>query len=349
MKAVSPSPIICYFCNMKKLQIVGCTLSELEGIVSSMGCKSQFAKDLCVSIYRRRVSSFDEIKSLPLALRQRLTEGFTILALSPERVQSSADGTVKYLFRTLDGHPFESAYMPSRKRNTLCVSTQSGCRMGCKFCHTGTLGLQSNLSAGDIIGQLLGAKHSVDVNRIVLMGMGEPLDNTKEVLKALEIITSEWGLAFGAANITLSTVGILPEIEEIIRSKRCNLAVSMHSPWPMIRERLMPIERLHPLSKVLAFLKDNPVKKPLRLSFEYMVIPGINDSHQDAAEAARILGGLKSHVNVMPYNSDQYREASVEATKKFRQILAEHGQPATIRLSRGYDISAACGMMVAKG
>jgi len=337
--------IICYFCAMELNKLVGHTLSEIEEIVSSQGFDTSLGVVLATAIYRKRIGSFEQIDGLPKRLKEKLTQSFEVKLPSPERAQISKDGTIKYLFQTRSGNPFETAFMPGGKRNTLCISTQSGCRMGCSFCQTGNLGFLENLSASDIVGQLVAVQHFYPVNRVVLMGMGEPLDNFIAVKKSLEIFIASWGIAFGAAKITLSTIGVIPELKELIGLKCCNVAVSLHSPWPKVRKKLIPAENIYPLYDILKILRENPMKKPLRLSFEYLIIPGINDSPEDATEVARILSGHNSHVNIIPYNNHSFKNSSEKSAKAFQRLLNDLGQPATFRISRGYDISAACGMM----
>lgn len=333
---------------MAKKLIIGITLRQLEEFVLNAGHKPELAREVCVSIYKRRCISFDEMHSIPLDLRKKLDKHFTANYLKPSTCQQSIDGTRKYLYRTTDGFPFESAFIPTGKRNTLCISTQSGCAMGCGFCLTGKLGFNCNLTPGEIVGQVLCNENFSKINRLVVMGMGEPLDNLESVLTALEILTSDWGLAFGAARITLSTVGLMPQLKAIVESKGCNIAISFHSPWPEVRASIMPIQRTQPFSIVLNYLKNNPLNRPLRLSFEYVIMPGINDSLTDCNEVVRILSEFKSIVNVIPNNSTSNNSISAASAKKFQQMLNQAGQPATLRLSKGSDIDAACGMMAGK-
>jgi 23S rRNA (adenine2503-C2)-methyltransferase len=329
-------------------QLIGYSLIEIEVLLVDMGFKPIYAKQICLSIYKKQISSFLDIKDIPIDLRRKLDSDFEVINLQPSTIQNSTDGTVKQLYRTAEGNPFESAYMPSDKRNTLCVSTQCGCSMGCSFCYTGTLGLKQNLSTAQILGQVLNATANHPINRIVLMGMGEPLDNFENVLKALEILTSNWGLAFGKANITLSTIGMLPQLENLIKLNLCNIAISMHTPFPDQRRVLMPIENTFPLTEVINMLRKNSLQKPLRLSFEYVVIPGKNDSDQHAIETSRLLANLNCHINVIPLNLKHNRIDSFKRAKDFQRKLQANGLSATIRKSRGQDIDVACGTMIGK-
>lgn len=334
---------------MQNSQMIGYSLNEIEEIIAGFGFKPNLAREICTCIYRRGIFSFDRMINLPIELRRKLNVNFDLYSITPINTQISIDGTEKYLFRTINGNPFETAFMPGDKRNTLCISTQSGCRMGCEFCFTGTLGLKENLSRAQILGQLLYAAQSSKINRIVLMGMGEPLDNPVEVFSALEILNANWGFAFGAANITLSTVGIIPQLHNLVKARQCNVAISMHSPFHEERVRIIPVEKDYPIHSIVDFFKVNPVSKPLRLSFEYVVIPAENDTEIHAAEIAKLLADITCMVNVIPLNSKRDNDFNVQAATQFHRRLNNLGQSATLRLSRGNDIDAACGMMAGKG
>lgn len=333
---------------MSRNSIIGKNLTELEQIIASIGFDIIYAKTLATNIYRRRMVCFSNMENLPKRLRTELNNQYTISRLHSEKAQVSSDGTVKYLFKTAQGNPFEMAYIPGSKRNTLCISTQSGCRMGCSFCHTGKLGLFENLSASDIVLQVMFAAQSNPVNRIVLMGMGEPLDNSIEVFKALEILNASWGLAFGASKITLSTIGIMDKLPALIGLEQCNLAISMHSPFAKERAEIVPAELTNPLDQTIELLAKKKLGRKLRLSFEYVVIPGENDTPLHAEETARKLLPLKCHVNVIPLNAVLSGKKDELAAKKFRSALVNLGLPATLRESRGYDINAACGMLAGR-
>ncbi|HPE17741.1 MAG TPA: 23S rRNA (adenine(2503)-C(2))-methyltransferase RlmN [Tenuifilaceae bacterium] len=329
---------------MNRESILGC----LPQCIERYGFTSVVAEKVCTWVYRKRVTSFDLMMDIPKPVRNDLCSKFSISLPSPVEAAESVDGSVKYLFKTDLGNPFEAVFMPTGGRGTLCISTQSGCRMACSFCYTGSMGFRQNLSAGEIVGQVLGVPRASRVNRIVIMGMGEPLDNFNETLKALDILTASWGVAFGASNITLSTIGVLPELQSLIEMRKCNIAVSLHCPFGKGRAKLMPSEILHPILNTIELLRKYPVKKPLRLSFEYLVIPGVNDSQKDAVGVAQLLFGLKSHVNVIPYNSPEVADKENAKAKKFQKLLNKLGVPATFRQPRGFDISAACGMLAAK-
>lgn len=329
---------------MVKGTIIGLIPHELE----KHGFSAAMAERVCSWVYRKKAKSFESMLDIPISLRKELISKFVISAVSPVKAVASVDGSVKYLFKTSLGNSFEAVYMPTGKGSTLCISTQSGCRMACKFCYTGSMGFQQDLSAGEIVGQVLAIPEARKVNKIVIMGMGEPLDNFHETLKALEILTSSWGLAFGASNITLSTVGVLPELKSLVELRKCNIAVSLHSPFSAERAKLMPSEKLYPIHSVVDFFRKSQIKKPLRLSFEYLVIPEKNDSQNDAEGVVRLLAGLKTHVNIIPYNSPEVADKENLSAKKFQKLLNKLGVSATLRQPRGFDIDAACGMLAAK-
>lgn len=338
-----------YIYGMETDSLVGKTLPEIEAVIKKLGFSPSLAKDVLVSIYKKRCKAIESIQTLPLPLRHALSEQFKHTGSEPQRMVESVDGTWKYLFRTHEGYPFETAFMPGGKRNTLCISTQSGCGMGCKFCHTGSMGFNSNLSAMEMLSQLLRIPEGASVNRVVFMGMGEPLDNIDQLIRTLEVLTAQWGFALGAASITVSTVGLLPSLIRLVESKRCNVAVSLHSPWPDKRLQLIPAEFSHPIGRTIEYLRRNGIQKPLRLSFEYVVIPGVNDSIADVGGVVALLRGLNAHVNVIALNSEGSSEANLRYARIFQELLNQQGQPATLRLPRGVDIGAACGMLSAEG
>jgi 23S rRNA (adenine2503-C2)-methyltransferase len=333
---------------MASAKIVGLTLGEIERKLYGYGFNTDYAQEICRWIYKRRCTSFLQMDTLPLDLRQKFEAEFSLALPFFEQVQVSSDGTKKYLFKTVAGNPFETAFMPGEKRRTICLSTQSGCNVGCSFCYTGSMGVVENLSVNDILAQIFSIPEHAAINRLVLMGMGEPLHNPAEVFKALEILNAQWGLAFGSANITLSTVGILPMLGNLVDSQSCNVAISLHSPFAEQRKKLIPAETENPIHSIVNFLMQNPVKKPLRLSFEYVVIPGVNDSNEHAAETAKLLANLNCHVNVIPLNTTREKPDNQKFAKEFQKKLNALGQPATLRVSRGIDIGAACGMMAGK-
>ncbi len=333
---------------MTNRQIIGLNLNEIEAIVARMGYSTNLGRKICTWLYRKRCASFSEMVDIPLSLRNSLSNSFVVSNLKPEKVAISSDGTRKYLFKTLNDNPFETAFIPDSKRKTLCISTQSGCKVGCSFCYTGLLGFFENLDPFHIISQLFSVEESININRLVLMGMGEPLDNFQNVLKSLSILNSQWGIAFGASNITLSTVGIIPHIKTLINSRNCNIAISLHSPFPEERLEIVPAEKDNPIREIVALFQQEPIKKPLRLSFEYVVVPGLNNSQNHAKELDILLKGLNCHINIIPLNTNKTNSSHTADAEAFQRNLKGLGLKTTLRLSRGQNISAACGMMVGK-
>lgn len=335
---------------MSQAGILGQNIDELIQLCAAVGYGAEEAKKLAYYLYRKSARSFMEMEALPKALRAILDERYTISLHPPIKAEFSEDGTKKYLFKTEKGNLIEAAYMPGAKRNTLCISTQAGCRMGCSFCLTGTIGFHENLSVNEILNQLISLPERGNVNRIVFMGMGEPLDNFENVRKSLEILTANWGMAFGAANITVSTVGIPAPLEELFSLGLCNIAISLHSPFSEERMGLMPIEKRHPIAKTLTLARELSLPKTLRLSFEYILLNGVNDSPAHAFELAKILAGIKCHVNLIPLNGHQSTTLASPTTKQahdFQRQLNTLGIGTTLRTSRGGDISAACGQFSA--
>jgi 23S rRNA (adenine2503-C2)-methyltransferase len=266
----------------------------------------------------------------------------------PLASEVSEDKSVKYLFRTEDGKEFETVYIPDQKRNTVCVSTQSGCRMGCSFCITARYGYRGNLTAGEIVNQIIAIPQSENVTHVVFMGMGEPMDNLENVFKACKIITAEWGLAISARNVTVSTVGLMPAVEQFLQNSDCNLTLSLYSPFPEERKNMVPAENKYPVHTIIKLIKKFPLKKKRRLSIAYVMIKDLNDSDCHLEELKSILKGSAIRVNLLPYHTipgDQKSSSSVERMQVFKHNLIISGVSASIRKSRGTDISAACGLL----
>ena len=231
-----------------------------------------------------------------------LKENFSTGIFPPVASELSADGTIKYLFRTAEGKLFETVYIPDKKRNTVCVSTQSGCRMGCSFCVTAGYGFHGNLTAGEIVNQVISLPGAGTVTHVVLMGMGEPMDNLDNVLKACDILTSEWGLALSPRNVTVSTVGITPGVKKFLEDSRCNLALSLFSPFEQERKALIPAEVKYPVKSILELLKDYPLRKSRRFSLAYVMIQGLNDTDRHLSELKALIGGSGIRVNLLPFH-----------------------------------------------
>jgi 23S rRNA (adenine2503-C2)-methyltransferase len=321
---------------------------NLVGLIKPEGFDYSHALAITNSIYKKRTAAISLITKIPGGLKKFLA-GITFVGIyEPAVSEVSIDKTTKYLFRNAEGKQFETVYIPDGKRNTVCVSTQSGCRMGCPFCVTAKYGFHGNLDAGDIINQVISIPHSGKVTHVVLMGMGEPLDNLGNVLKACEVMTSEWGMAISPRNITVSTVGIKPSIEPFLGSSGCNLALSLFSPFPSERINIVPAERIFPALEIIEIMRNFPVKKKRRLSIAYVMIKNVNDTERHLEELKKILNGTGIRVNLLPYHKvkdDENISSSDERMLYFKHNLVVSGVSASIRKSRGADISAACGLL----
>ncbi|MDC7220952.1 MAG: 23S rRNA (adenine(2503)-C(2))-methyltransferase RlmN [Spirochaetales bacterium] len=334
-------------------KLYGKTLSELQELLSELGEPGFRAKQLADWLYNKGADSLEEMTNLSKNLRQKLGESCEIGRTAPQKESCSTDGTKKYLFPTEKGNYIESAWIPDRERSTLCLSTQGGCKWGCKFCMTGTMGLKEQLTATGILNQYGSLPQRTDVTNFVFMGMGEPLDNTENLLKSLEVLTSPWGYALSPRRITVSTVGIIPGLERFLAESDCHLAYSLHNPFPEERAALMPVEKKYPLHDVMNLLKDNRelFKGQRRVTIEYTLIEGENDKNRHAEELVRVMNGLKARVNLISYNAGTdlpWHGVSRERAEAFRDFLNSKGVTATIRNSRGGDIEAACGLLSVK-
>ena len=336
---------------MSTTTLLGLTLDELTSLVQELGEPKYRAKQLAEWLYVKRATTLDEMTNLPKALRSKLEAGYTIGRSPIALTQVSRDGTEKYLFRKLDRQEqtFETVYIPEEDgRATLCISSQVGCRMGCRFCATGQMGFHGHLTAADVINQVLSVPHSDALTNVVFMGMGEPLDNYKVVASVLEIMTSDYGLAWSPKRITVSTVGPRVGLTRFLDEQRANLAVSLHSPFPEERAEIMPVEGLFPIEEVIDTLGKYDFSGQRRLSFEYIVFGGLNDDLRHAKALAELIRPLRSRVNLIPYHPIEglpYHASDRVVIERFAEYLNAHGVIATIRRSRGQDIDAACGML----
>ena len=329
--------------------LLGKTLAELQEVALSVGLQKFAGKQLADWLYVRRVTSFEQMTNISLKGREALKANYTIGRRAPVKEAVSVDGTRKYLFQV--GEQFiESVYIPEEDRATLCVSTQAGCKMGCKFCMTGTLGFHGNLSAAEILNQIF---YFDDLSNLVFMGEGEPMDNLDNVLRALEIMTAPYGPAWSPKRITVSTVGI-PAMKRFLDESECHVAVSMHNPFAVERAQIMPAEKLFSITEVVNLLKQYDFSHQRRISFEYICWAGQNDTMRHAKELLRLLKGLPCRINLIRFHAgvediknERRFPASDEKQMEFLQdYLTEHGLTTTIRRSRGEDILAACGMLV---
>lgn len=336
--------------NMVKKSLCGLTADEIFDLIGPLNFTSSHAVSISNSIYKKGISNISEIVKIPYRLKEEL---FNIAATGiylPLASEVSADKSVKYMFRTENGKEFETVYIPDNKRNTVCVSTQSGCRVGCSFCITGRYGFRGNLTAGEIVNQILAIPQAGKVTHIVFMGMGEPMDNLENVLKACNIITAEWGLAISSRNITVSTVGIMPGVEQFLQRSDCNLTLSLYSPFSVERREIIPVENKFPVLDIIEMMKNFPLKKRRRLSIAYIMIKNLNDTDSHLEELKAILKGSKIRVNLLSYhpgNNDKNCSSPAERMQFFKHNLIISGISASIRKSRGADISAACGLLAA--
>ncbi len=336
------------FAIMNKQPLLGLGPDDLARIVSASGGKPFNARQLAEWIYVHRATGFADMTSLSAVMRARLSDDYTIGRMPYTDVAESVDGTRKYLFPTSTGGAIESAYIPDGDRATLCVSSQEGCRMGCRFCMTGRGGFRRSLTAGEIVNQIFSIDESRRLTNIVFMGMGEPLDNMREVLGAIDVITAPWGMAWSPTRVTLSTIGVSESLPLFLERTRVHLAVSLHSPDAAVRGSLMPTERRYPIEQTVRLLRGYDFKGQRRLSFEYTMFAGVNDRLSDADRLARLIGGMGARVNLIRFHripDSDLAPSSEEAIVRFKSRLEQHGIITTVRASRGEDIFAACGML----
>ena len=306
------------------------------------------AKQIAQWLYVKRVKSIDEMTNLSLKHRAMLSEVYVVGAETPINEMRSQDGTVKYLFHAHDNYFVETVYIPDEDRGTVCVSSQVGCKMNCKFCMTGKQGFSGNLTANQIINQIQSLPEYEHLTNVVMMGMGEPLDNLDEVMKALDIMTAPWGYAWSPKRITLSTVGLKKGLQRFLEESECHLAVSLHAPVPALRRELMPAERAYSITEIVDLLRSFDFSHQRRLSFEYIVFKSVNDSVIYAKELLKLLRGLDCRVNLIRFHAIPNVDLEgVDMGKmiELRDYLTQHGLFTTIRASRGEDIFAACGML----
>jgi 23S rRNA (adenine2503-C2)-methyltransferase len=334
--------------NIKEL-----SFKELSAFLSERKQPSFRAKQIRQWLFHKRVTKFTEMTNLPRELRDQLEISFTIGGLEILRRAESRDGTVKFLFGLADGTSIESVLIPEARRLTLCISTQAGCGFGCAFCATAVLGLARNLMAGEIVDQILEATRSLSSERrithIVLMGMGEPLANYAQTLRALEIITNgEWGIGISPRRVTLSTVGLVPQIQKLMDETRVNLAISLHAPNEELRGTLMPVNRKYSLTQLIECCRALPIPRRKRITFEYVLLSGVNDSEQHARQLANLLRGIPSKVNVIPFNphpGSGFARPGPDQIERFQNVLRDAGVQINLRRPRGDDIQAACGQL----
>lgn len=334
-----------------KPPLFGKTLAELKETVKQLNLPSFTAKQLADWLYKKDVVDFEAMTNLSKEVRQMLPEKYVTGLSAPEKVQTSNDGTKKYLYRSFTGKFVEAAYIPDEDRHTLCISTQVGCKMGCLFCMTGKQGFQGQLSAGEILNQVRSLPEWHLLTNIVYMGMGEPFDNLDETMKSLEILSAEYGFAMSPKRITVSTIGIIPGMKTFLENSQCHLAVSLHSPFEEDRKKLMPIQSVYPLKEVLDTIRNFDFSRQRRVSFEYIMFKGLNDTPRHVKELAKVLNGIRCRINLLrfhPIPGTPLETSSDETIAWFREALKEKGIMTTLRQSRGQDIDAACGLLSTK-
>ena len=331
-----------------KQPLLGLTLTELQAVVKNLGMPGFSAKQIASWLYGKKVASIDEMTNLSLKHRELLKDIYEVGGEAPVDAMRSVDGTVKYLYRVGEGHYVEAVYIPEEDRATLCVSSQVGCKMNCKFCMTGKQGFTGNLTAGQIINQINSLPERDKLTNVVMMGMGEPLDNLDEVLKALEVMTASYGYGWSPKRVTLSSVGLRKGLQRFVEESDCHLAISLHSPVPQQRRELMPAEKAFSITEIVELLRNYDFSKQRRLSFEYIVFKGVNDSLLYAKELLKLLRGLDCRINLIRFHAIpgvDLEGADMETMTALRDYLTSHGLFTTIRASRGEDIFAACGML----
>lgn len=328
--------------------LLGKSLPELKEVAKSLGMPAFAGGQMAKWLYGKHVATIDDMTDLSKANRERLKEHYTIGCMPPAECQRSVDSTVKYLFPTLSGKFVETVYIPDGDRATLCVSSQVGCKMNCLFCQTGKQGFEGNLTAADILNQIYSLPERDSLTNIVFMGQGEPMDNLDNVLRATGVLTADWGYAWSPKRITVSSVGVKNKLKRFIEESECHVAISLHSPLHEQRAMLMPAEKAMPVAEIVEMLRGYDFSHQRRLSFEYIVFGGVNDSTMHAREIIRLLKGLDCRINLIRFHQipgvDLHGtdDARMEA---LRDYLTGHGVFTTIRASRGQDIYAACGLL----
>ena len=345
--------------NKTKTNLIGFSRQELKAEITKLGEKDFRTKQLWHWMYHKGETDFNKMSSLGKSLREKLASSYAVLRPKVVTEQLSKDTTHKWLFRTEDNNEIETVFIPEEDRGALCTSSQVGCTLTCSFCHTGTQKLVRNLSAAEIVGQMMVARdaygewpsngHNRKLTNIVMMGMGEPLYNFEQVAKALKIIMDEEGISISRRRITLSTSGVVPLIERCGEELGVGLAVSLHAVRDELRNILVPINKKYPIKDLLKACRKYPgSSNARRITFEYVMLNGINDSASDAKELARLLNGIPAKINLIPFNKwpgVEYECSSHHTIKKFSEILNERGLSAPIRMPRGRDIMAACGQL----
>ena len=336
-----------------KPNIKDLSFNEFEAYLLERKQPAYRARQVWQWLYQKRVVSFAEMTNLSGVFREQLAADFSISRLTAERRADSADGTVKFLFRLADDRNIESVLIPEAKRLTLCISTQVGCGFGCAFCATALLGLKRNLQASEIVDQILEASRTLSedqrITNVVLMGMGEPLANYAQTVKALRVMTNNsWGIGISPRRITLSTVGLVPQIRKLMDETNVSLAISLHAATDELRSDLMPVNRKYSLRQLMDCCRALPIPRRTRITFEYVLLRGVNDSTADARSLVELLGGVRCKINLIPFNphpGSEYQRPENENVEAFQHVLSSRGLQVNVRRPRGDDIAAACGQL----
>ncbi len=334
-----------------KQKLLGMSPAELKEAAVRIGLKPYAGKQLAEWMYVRRVRSFEDMTNISKEGRAALADAYDLGTSAPLEVHVSSDGTKKYLFGFDGKSSVESVVIPEEDRKTLCVSSQSGCKMGCRFCMTGRQGFHGNLSTADILNQFISVDETHGLTNAVFMGMGEPLDNFDNVMKAIEVLTSDWGFAWSPKRVTLSTIGVLPNLKRYLDGCRCHIAVSLHNPFAEERASMMPVQKAWPATEILDMLRTYDFTGQRRVSFEYTMFAGFNDDKVHADALVRLLRGLECRVNLIRFHripDFPYEPSDQHVMEAFRDRLSRQGVTCTIRASRGEDIFAACGLLAGK-
>ena len=334
--------------DSQKKSLLGMTLSDLQQVVTSLGMPGFTSKQIAKWLYESNVKSIEEMTNLSKANREKLALEYCIGDTLPAECQKSKDGTIKYLFPTADGKFVETVYIPEKDRATLCVSSQVGCKMNCLFCQTGKQGFDGNLTVTDILNQIYSLPERDKLTNVVFMGQGEPFDNLDNVLAATDILTSDYGYGWSPKRITVSSVGLKKGLKRFLDESECHLAISMHSPIPEQRAQMMPAEKAYSITEIVELLRSYDFSHQRRLSFEYIVFGGVNDSSTHVREIAKLLSGMDCRVNLIRFHQIpgvDLHGAEESKMESIRDYLTAHGIFTTIRASRGQDIFAACGLL----
>ena len=337
--------------NPLRTDLKNLTLPALEQFLQGQGKERYRATQIFKWLYQHDASSFDEMTNVSKALRTELAQTACISRLEPETIEVGSDGTRKYLFMLEDGNAVESVIIPDEDRNTLCISSQAGCAMQCAFCLTGTFNLTRNLTTAEIVNQILAVRRDVDVRNIVMMGMGEPLHNLDNVISALQIMAEDNGLQLSSRRVTVSTCGLVPELERLGREITVTLAVSLNATTDELRDRIMPVNKAYPIATLLAALKNYPLPGRRKITIEYVLLGGLNDTPEDAKRLVRLLSDIPCKINLIPFNPHEkadFRPPTRAALDAFHKYLLDRHFTVITRDSRGSDISAACGQLKGK-